>query len=437
MDIELMEKQRIEWAGKGRSLVATADEQGRELDTEERRQFEDYMAHADQLQERIKREQELRRHEEAMNMAHQVPTKPELGKEYAQVAGAPQKFRSFGEQMQAVIRAAQPGGMVDPRLTLRVPTGMSEGQPSDGGFLVQTDFSAELLKRAYDTGQVASRCRRVAVSSNANGLKINAVDETSRANGSRMGGVRGYWAAEAGTKTASQPHLRQIELSLKKLVGLCYATDELLADAQALDNILTQGFAEEFGFLLDDAVIRGTGAGQPLGILASPALISQAAEGGQVATTIVAENLMKMYSRMPGRNRQNAVWFINQDIEPQLMQMGVAVGLGGPLVYMPPGGLSQAPYGTIFGRPVVPIEQCSTLGTVGDIIFADLNEYLLIDKGGMQSASSIHVNFVNDETAFRFVYRVDGVPIWASVLTPYQAGAATTLSPYVALATRS
>lgn len=46
--------------------------------------------------------------------------------------------------------------------------------------------------------------------------------------------------------------------------------------------------------------------------------------------------------------------------------------------------------------------------TSGDIILADMNEYVLIDKGGIQSASSIHVSFTTDQSVFRFVYRVDG-----------------------------
>ena len=71
--------------------------------------------------------------------------------------------------------------------------------------------------------------------------------------------------------------------------------------------------------------------------------------------------------------RLNAVWFINQDIEPQLFTMGLTVGMGGMSVYMPPGGLSGNMYGTLFGRPVVPIEQCQTLGDKGDILLADMS----------------------------------------------------------------
>lgn len=435
MELDKLREQRNGLREKARAITAITDEENRELTTEENRAFEDLMTQYDQLDARIAREERLQAAETEANRSHRAPTKPELG-EATQQVGQPQRFRSFGEQMQAVLRASQPGGNVDPRLLTRAVLGMSEGMPSDGGFLVQTDFATELLRKAYETGQVANRCRRIGISANANGLKIPAIDETSRADGSRWGGVRAYWTAEAGDKTNATPSFRQLELNLKKLTGLAYATDELLADANALENVLMQAFSEEFGFKLDDAIINGDGAGKPLGILASPALVSVAKENGQPAATLQPENIIKMWSRMYARSRLNSVWFINQDIEPQLFTLAIQVGTGGGTVYMPPGGLSSQPYGTLFGRPVIPIEQCATLGTVGDVILADMSQYILIDKGGMQSASSIHVRFVNDESVFRFVYRVDGLPIWQSALTPFK-GSSNTQSPFVTLATRA
>jgi len=432
MDIEQMNMQYNEWVAKGRALVDAADKEQRELTVEEARDWEDYMGHANQLKVRMDREKELRKHEEEYTRSHQEPTKPELSDR--ELTGSPIRFRSFGEQMQAVIRASQPGGFVDPRLTLRAVTGMSEGTPSDGGFLVQTDFAAELLKRTYATGVVANRCRRISIGANSNSLKINAINESSRADGSRWGGVAAYWTAEGGAKTQSQPSLRQIEFNLKKLTGLAYVTDELLADSSALEQVLMQAFAEEIGYRLDDAIIRGTGAGQPLGILAAPCLVTVAAEGGQDVDTVISQNVINMYSRMYAPGQLTGVWFINQNVQPQLFALEMPVALGGLPAYMPPGGLSSTPYGTLFGRPVIPIEQCDTVGDVGDIIFADMNEYILVDKGGIQSASSIHVKFTNDETTFRFVYRVDGAPWWNTHLT--LANTATTVSPFVALAAR-
>jgi HK97 family phage major capsid protein len=101
-------------------------------------------------------------------------------------------------------------------------------------------------------------------------------------------------------------------------------------------------------------------------------------------------------------------------------------------VYTTAGGISGLPYGTILGRPVVETEYNPSLGTLGDILLISPSQYYLIDKsGGIQTASSIHVNFTTDETAFRFVYRVDGAPLWYTTLTGKDTN---TYSPYVALA---
>ncbi len=344
----------------------------------------------------------------------------------------PGKFKSLGEQLVAVYRAVQGPGSPDNRLKA---TGLQEGVPSDGGFLVQEDFAADLLRRTYETGVLSSRVRRLPISANSNGIKINAIDETSRANGSRFGGVQAYWTAEAQQMTGSRPKFRQITLELQKLTALCYATEELLADAVALQGVIQSVFPEEMNFKMDDAIVRGTGAGMPLGILNSDCLVTVPKETGQAADTIVAENIVKMWSRMWGRSRANAVWLINQDCEPQLFTMSLNVGTGGIPVYMPANGLSTSPYATLMGRPVIPCEQCATVGDLGDILLVDLGEYAWIDKGAIDTALSVHVQFLYGETVFRFIYRADGQPTWSVALTPYLSS--NTLSPFVALEARS
>ncbi len=346
------------------------------------------------------------------------------------------RFSTFGQQMMAVIQAGRPGGRMDPRLFTAAASGLNETVPSEGGFLVQQDFTNDLLQDLMTTGILASRCRSQQISSVSNSIKINGVDETSRAS-TRFGGISGYWADEAEEKTKSKPKFRKIELNLHKLIGLCYATDELLADAAALESFIRAAFPSEFGFLVDDAIINGTGAGQPLGILNAGCLVQVAKETGQKADTVVAENVIKMYSRLFAASRANAIWLINQMIEPQLFTMSLAVGTGGVPVYMPAGGLSGQPYGTLFGRPVIPIEQCAALGDLGDILFANMNGYILAQKGGIQSDVSIHVRFIYDESVFRFVLRIDGQPVRASALTPYKGGATATQSDFIALAERA
>lgn len=410
---------------KAMAVLNKADAEDRFLTDTEQKEIDKYEAEIRSWDESIGRAEKLLAIEPEDRAAEKPEIKPNPNKENTE-----KRFATFGEQLLAAYRAAMPGGTVDERLSTRAASGLNETTPSDGGFLVQQDFVTELLKRTYETGILASRAKKIPISTNANSMKINAVDEDSRANGSRWGGVQTYWEGEADELTSSKPKFRQMELSLKKLTGLCYATDELLQDAAALEAVIRQAFAEEFGFKIDDAILDGSGEGEPLGILKSGAIVKVEKEKDQT-DIITVENIIKMWNRLWARSRANAVWYINQELEPLLYTLKI----GDKPVYIPAGGLSEKPYGTLLGRPVIPLEQCSAAGDVGDIILADIGQYLLIDKGGVKAASSIHVRFLYDENVFRFIYRVDGKPIWTKPLSPYKGNAS--VSPFVALAKRS
>lgn len=345
-------------------------------------------------------------------------------------------FITFGEQLQSVARAGVPGGQVDNRLheINNAATGLNETVPSDGSFLVQKDFNNDLLSSVFAPGTLPAMCRRFPISGNSNGIKINGVDEKSRVNGSRYGGVLGYWLTEAAEITASKPKFRQVELTLKKQAALVYATDELLSDAPALEAFIREAAPAELRFRLQDAIINGTGTGQPLGIMNSGCLVTVNKESGQT-TGIQAENIVKMYARhMPSQN-PNLAWLVNRNVLPSLYTMSLSVGTGGAPIFQPAGGLSGKPYNTILGIPVMVVEQCQSLNTTGDIILADMSSYLLAEKGGVESAVSIHVKFIYDESVFRFVMRVDGQPALSSSITPFKGS--DTVSPFVALQTRS
>lgn len=346
-------------------------------------------------------------------------------------------FRSFGEQLTAVMKAGMGKGRLDDRLhqVYDAATGASEAAPSDGGFLVQSDFSLELLQASHEVSQLYNDCNKIPIGPNSNGLKAPIVDQTSRATGSRWGGVQVYRTNEADTATSKKPKFAMLELSLEKLMGIFYATDELLQDSTALEAIGRQAFAEEMGFKIDDEIINGTGSGEMLGFSNSNAIVTQAKEAAQTADTVVAANIFKMYSRMPARLVPGAKWYINTEVWPQLFSLNVAVGSGGSVVFLPPGGMSVAPYGTLMGRPIVPIEHAAALGDVGDINFCNLMQYALIEKGGLDAQSSIHVRFLYDESVFKFVMRNNGEPMWKSALTPYKGAA--TQSPFINLAARA
>ncbi len=340
-------------------------------------------------------------------------------------------FRTLGEQLQALARA-EITKTRDSRL-VRAPVGANEGAPSAGGFLVQSNLADNALGMAYDDAVIAPLCTRpeyqAAWGTMAGGVNLPGIDETARADGSRYGGVVAYWASEAEQVAGSRPRFKSISFVGRKLIGVCTVTNELLADAALLDFYINRAFAAEFGFKLDAAILRGTGAGVPLGLLNSTALIAVAKETGQAPATILAENVSAMWKRLPVPSRRRAVWLAHEDAESALP----ALNKDSPGIYQP-AGADGFEFPRLMGAPVLAVEQASPLGTVGDLVLADLSHYLIID-GGIMPALSVHFGFDEDEAVFRFVLHLDGKPEFTSPVTPYSGS--TTRSPFVALATRA
>lgn len=336
-------------------------------------------------------------------------------------------FRNFGE-FAMTVRAAggdAPDQTAANRLQNALTTYGNEGTGADGGFAVPPEFRREINQRIMGEDTLLARTDRMVTSSNSLVLPL---DETTPWGSN---GIQAYWDGEAQQKQQSKLALGQNALRLNKLIALVPVTDELLEDAPAIDGYLRKKVPEVMTSKINTALIRGTGVGQPLGILNSPGLVTVAksalASPSQPADSIWYENIVAMYSRMYAPSVFNSVWLVNQSIMPSLltMQFDTQGDMAIP-VYLPPNGAAGAPFGTLLGRPVIPVEAASLLGDAGDIIFADLTQYLTVTKGqDIKTDISIHLFFDYDVTAFRFVFRLTGQPWEKAAIVPQQAGAPT------------
>lgn len=420
MNIKYLRQQKADAVAKAKAILGAAEKETRSLTETERTEYDATLKTVEALNGDIERAEKLMEAERTAPAATHVSVEDNRVKK---------PWASLGEQLIAVKEHARTSGRnTDPRLLAAL--GSNEAVDAEGGFLINAEFAPGLWKRTYDNGLVASRCTDMDMKSNR--LIMNAVDEDSRVNGSRWGGIQAYWQYEASTYTATKPKFRPMQLTANKLIGLCYATDELLEDQTALQSYINEAFPDEFAFKIDDAVINGPGAGAPLGVLNSGAVIVQAKDSGQAANTISTTNVLNMWNRLWTRSRATSVWFVGSNVEPQLYPLTLGSGTAVRLLYFPPDG--NSPYGTLLGRPVIPIEQASALSSQGDLMLFDMKSYLLPKKGGMQADSSIHVAFLTGEQAFRFTLRLDGQPFWKSALTPYKGS--TTVSPFVVLQAR-
>lgn len=308
--------------------------------------------------------------------------------------------------------------------------GMTVGVAAEGGLFLQGETATELMTNGFNNSEILPKTASRTLGAGSQYVEINGIDETSRATGSRGGGIRVYTNKELGTVDPSKTKFKQIRIEPTKLTGFFHASGEMMRNVTFLGQEMRQLFGEEFAFKGQDLAYRGTGAGEALGILNANCLVSVSKESGQKAKTILTENISNMWARFRGRN---PVWFINQDCTPQLDQLSIVAGTAA----LEPRFVTYDAQGIlrIKGAPVVSIEQAETLGTVGDIILADWSQYITADKGDIMEAMSIHVNFLYDQETYRFIYYFDGQPRWSSAITPYKG--TNTVSPFVSLATRA
>ena len=306
-------------------------------------------------------------------------------------------FKCLSEFAIAVKNASVSGMRnVDKRLdslsTKAAGTGVNEGDSEYGGYLIPEEFRNQLLEIAIKKSNILSMALTIPMMTNA--IHIPYVSGTDRSGGLVHGGIEFSWLDEEGAKSETRPKFGKIQLRLKKMAGLVYASDEILEDSPiSLEPLLSRMFSDALAWQLDNVFINGSGAGKPLGVLNAPCLISVAKEAGQLADTIIFENVIKMYARM--WDKTNAVFMANDDTFQQLAQMSLSVGTAGAPVWLPAGGASGKPYDTLFGKPLIFTEHCQKIGDAGDILFADWSQYLVGQKSGgtVQFASSIHLKF--------------------------------------------
>jgi len=365
-------------------------------------------------------------------------TKIEMGEDRSK---SKSQWRDISEFMKAVVTASDPlkRGKVDDRLfspdgfnaEQRAGLGMNVAVDAEGGFLVDQPLSQELLTKAFDVGKLFPKARQIPIAANANSIKINALEDADRTDGNRAGGVVVDWVAEGATTAEGRPTFRQIELNLNKLLGFVYATEEMMQDYGATASIIQQTLSDEIAYRLDRSVLLGDGIGKPLGLLSSGAKIALTRTG---AGLIQYADIVAMEEALWGRSDDNAVYYASKSIFPQLMNMTFRTTAGDqhPVFLTMNAGATEAPRRTLMGRPIEFLEQSPILGTEGDLVLADMNQYLFATKGGLKQAFSMHVRFLFEENVWRVSFRADGTLSWNTPLT--RADGVGTESPVITIA---
>lgn len=335
-------------------------------------------------------------------------------------------YRSFGEQLFDIKKAAMGYGET-PALnkSQRSILGMNTQTGADGGYAIQVDFANRIMDSMVEQSEILNRIDRYQVSANANEVYVTMVNETTTAN--VFGGIQCYVVDEGAQIPTTKPALKQIRLGLKKLAALAYVTDEQMRDSTFTGALLERGFALAMARQREKEIITN--------VIANPGTTVIAKESGQSADTVVGKNFLKMRNALISTSRRNAIWTMHPDVSAELPEMYLSGAHTDKFIYMPENGISVQGYDRLFGREIIESDFCSALGDKGDVLYWNPFEYLEVFKGGIETATSIHVAFDTAQMAFRAISYVNGMCKYDQGIT--LVNSATQRASYVTLADRA
>lgn len=443
-DTKALRKEAADLLAQAEEMVQHAQDDGRDMSPEEEALFEQLTKQAETIEEHVSAHERAQvlsasktRVDEIRNRFNQHPVvndnaltrqQPRSSLRHLWEDDPKKGYRDHRAFLLDVMKAQNTGRESAQLQYLRVRGAAGSDEQSTfadpyGGYLLPEAFQPTLMRVDPEMDPTQGMVTQVP-------MQVATVHMASRVDKNHStsvsGGLRVYRRAEADTVTASRMELERITLHANSLMGISYATEELLTDSPlSFVAILQAGFSDEFDSRILQERLNGTGVGEFLGVMQSPALISVTR---QTASEIDYLDIVNMMSRC--WRYQNAVWIANHDTIPQLAQMNLVVGAGGSAIFVM--NAANALPSTLMGKPLFFSEYLQTLGTAGDILLCNWSQYLEGTYQPLSSAESIHVRFVQAERAFRFMIRNDGAPWWRSALTPKNS--ATTLSPYVTLA---
>jgi HK97 family phage major capsid protein len=110
-----------------------------------------------------------------------------------------------------------------------------------------------------------------------------------------------------------------------------------------MSMLLSEGYDE----LLVDKFTRGSGSGEPLGIVTALDADTTVEVAVATAGTLASGDIAKAFTQLPQRFRRNAVWLTGSELSIKTRQLGPAANLS-----RPSSSLSDVQVDPIAGRPM-------------------------------------------------------------------------------------
>lgn len=312
----------------------------------------------------------------------------------------------LGQRIQALTKKSTPAERKQLEQKRCAATGgQSTNTAEDGGNTVFHDISPDILSPDFASGSLYSASRIINVGPKSNGLKIPVSAETVRNVNSVKGGVRAYVIeCEGDTKTASVAKFGQLDLALNKAAVVIFSTDELLQDAEAIADYLSKCSQDALLSLVDSNILYGGGLLNGLNVSPATAFVATS----DPITIAEIHNMMDMYY-----GGKNGAWYVSKNMRDQILDLySIQVAdLAAPAATHLDLAFEDGVY-YLFGYPIVVSDMVIDNG----IALLDLTQYIIIQKE-VKTAINTSLKWLEDESAFRWVIRMNGDSTWLSPIT--------------------
>jgi len=371
-EIKALIAKRTELLNEAKAVMGIASRSGRDLSEEETKAIDAINGDVDAIDSKVEAAQKLAKIKDRI-AANDAPVSaltqndngPVITGMRSRAESDPMAgFKNQTDFIQAVVRASTEK-VLDERLRPLAAAGSDEQSGASnpfGAFLLPTALAPNVLSIDPMLDPTASLVSSIPMETRS--IELPFLVDKNHSGGSYVGGQRWLRRAETQAAISSRSQLGQCKLTATALTGLTFSSNELLADSPvSVAAMIQANFARGLAPTLLDEKINGTGVGQFLGVINAPATISIAKEGSQTADTIVGANISKMRAR--AYNYGSCIWMASPDALPALTQAHLTMTNTDIPLFTFGNGLDRPD--TLMGRPIYFVEQCPTLGDVGDL----------------------------------------------------------------------
>lgn len=307
---------------------------------------------------------------------------------------------------------------------------MSMDSDPAGGYLIPTKFREGLLQVGPEEAIVRPRAFVIPAGNPPDAaLEMPLLQQTGltdQEHGDLYGGIWFCWTLEGDAKYNTELRIDIVEYAPKEWSGYCVLTDKVMRNARQLEAIVKQKYKEGLIGFEDYHFLLGTGVGQPMGVIHSPATLEVARAGIDAIVFADINNMMDVHL-----GGAKSVWVINKACRSELISVADA---NGNSIWIQ-GNFAKAIPDTLVGIPIIWTYKVPALGTRGDIGLYDFSKYIIKDGFGPAFDKSKHVYFLSNKTALKMFGNVDGKPWLKGTLTADDN--VTEISPFVVLNTNT